>query len=285
MAKKQTKQRVNGKGDGLAKKMRELESILDHIAAPMFVTDANLLISRINDAALKATGYSRDEVVGKMTCAELSKTPLCGTPNCTIRNCMKAGQAIVGETVMKTRDGREIPIGAACSAFFDDAGNAIGGMEVVVDRSQEVNAAFRMENILRSIGAAMFVTNENLVIESINDAALKASGYSRDEVVGKMTCAELSKTPLCDTRNCTIKNCIRTGEVISGETEMETRDGRKVPIAAVCSALFDKAGKAYGGMEVILDQTEQKSTLREVARLIGAADKAATWPNARKSRT
>ena len=32
-------------------------------------------------------GYGREEVVGKMTCADLCKTPLCGTENCTIKNC------------------------------------------------------------------------------------------------------------------------------------------------------------------------------------------------------
>ena len=51
-----------------------------------------------------------------------------------------------------------------------------------------------------------------------------------------MTCAELAETPLCGTANCTIKNCMRTREIINGETEMTTRDGKKVPIAAACSA-------------------------------------------------
>jgi len=64
---------------------------------------------------------------------------------------------------------------------------------------------------------------------------------------------------------------MRTGEPIFGETVMETRDGKKVPIQAACSALFDEEGKPYGGMEVIIDQTEQKDTLQEVARLITAA--------------
>ncbi|MEW6327154.1 MAG: methyl-accepting chemotaxis protein [Thermodesulfobacteriota bacterium] len=237
---------------------RRCESILSAIAAPMFVTDKDLVITSINDAALKAMGYSRDEVVGKMTCAQFSRTPLCGTAQCTIKNCMRTGEVINGETVAETRDGRKVPIQAACSALFDEQGRPYGGMEVIIDRTEAVKAKWEVDNILKSAAAPMFVTDKDLVITSINDAALKAMGYSRDEVVGKMTCAQFSRTPLCGTAQCTIKNCMRTGEVIIGETVAETRDGRKVPIQAACSALFDEQGRPYGGMEVIIDITEVK---------------------------
>ncbi|MEW6327252.1 MAG: methyl-accepting chemotaxis protein [Thermodesulfobacteriota bacterium] len=242
---------------------KQCENIVAAIAAPMFVTDKDLVITSINDAALKAMGYARDEVVGKMTCAQFSRTPLCGTAQCTIKNCMRTGEVINGETVAETRDGRKVPIQAACSALFDEQGKPYGGMEVIIDRSEAVRAKWETDNILKSIAAPMFVTDKDLVITSINDAALKAMGYARDEVVGKMTCAQLSKTPLCGTNQCTLKNCMRTGEVINGETVAESRDGRKIPIQAACSALFDEQGKPYGGIEVIIDITEVKRLQKE----------------------
>jgi PAS domain S-box-containing protein len=247
------------------------ENIFYSMAAPTFVTDKNLVITRINDAALNAMGYSREEVVGKITCADLCKTPLCGTEDCTIKNCMKTRKPIFGETIATKRDGTKLPVTAQCSAIFDKNGEPIGGMEVIGDRTATVEAAFKMDNILKSIGAPMFVTDENLVVLSANDAILNALGYARDEVIGKMTCAQLCKTEICGTGKCTIKNCMRTGEVITGEVEATTRDGNKVPVLAVCSALFDKEGKPYGGMEVVVDQTEQKGTVKEVTRLIEAA--------------
>ncbi|MFZ5993580.1 MAG: methyl-accepting chemotaxis protein [Thermodesulfobacteriota bacterium] len=242
---------------------RQCENIVASIAAPMFVTDKDLVITSINDAALKAMGYARDEVVGKMTCAQIARTPLCGTAQCTIKNCMRTGEVINGETVAESRDGKKIPIQAACSALFDEQGKPYGGMEVIIDRSEAVRAKWEIDNILKSVAAPMFVTDKDLVVTSINDAALKAMGYARDEVVGKMTCAQFSKTPFCGTNQCTIKNCMRTGEVINGETVAETRDGRKVPIQAACSALFDEQGKPYGGIEVIIDITEVKRLQKE----------------------
>ncbi len=120
------------------------------------------------------------------------------------------------------------------------------------------NAALRRKvteanNVLASIAAPMVVVDKNLMITTVNDAALKAMGYRRDEVVGKMTCAQFQKTLLCGTENCTLKNCMRTGEVVIGETVAEARDGRKIPIQAACSPLIDEQGKAYGGIEVITD--------------------------------
>jgi PAS domain S-box-containing protein len=246
-----------------AMRSRHCESIVSSIAAPMFVVDKDLTITFINDAALNATGYRREEVVGKMTCGQLSKTPICGTADCTLRNCMRTGEVIIGETVAQTREGKKFPIKAACSPLFDENGQVYGGMEVIIDQTDVYKAKFEIDNILKSIAAPMFVVDKNLVINSINDAALKATGYGREEVVGKMTCGQLSKTPLCGTSNCTLRNCMQKGEVIIGETIAETRDGRKVPIQAACSALIDESGNAYGGIEVIIDISEVKKLQRE----------------------
>ena len=240
-----------------------LKNELASIAAPMIVVDRNLLITSVNNAALKTMGYRREAVVGKMTCAEFQKTLLCGTANCTLKNCMATGETIIGDTIAQTRDGKSIPIRAACSPLVDAQGITIGGIEVVIDQTAVVRAKRETENILKSVAAPMFVVDRNLVITSINDAALNAMGYHREEVVGKMTCAHFSKTPLCGTANCTLKNCMRTGENIIGETIAETRDGKKFHIQAACSALLDEEGKPYGGMEVIIDISEVKRLQKE----------------------
>lgn len=127
------------------KKVAELENILSSIAAPMIVMDKDLKITRINDAALRVAGYSRDEVVGRMTCGQLAKTPLCGTDQCTIKNCMRGRKQITGETVLTTRDGKKIPISAACSPLFDESGNPCGGIEVIIDRSEAVRLQAQTE--------------------------------------------------------------------------------------------------------------------------------------------
>jgi PAS domain S-box-containing protein len=252
----------NGRADMQWRAVRS-SAVLTFSAAPMVIVDRDLKITAINEAALKIMGYAREEVVGKMTCAQFQKTLLCGTDNCTLKNCMRTGQTVVGETVAETRGGRKFPIKAACSALVDERGNVYGGMEVVIDQSDVARAKWEIDNILKSIAAPMFVADRDLTITSVNDPALKAMGYRREEVVGKMTCAQLCRTPLCGTDNCTLKNCFRTGQAIIGETVAETRSGKKVPVQAACSPLLDEQGKPYGGMEVIIDISEVKRLQRE----------------------
>jgi methyl-accepting chemotaxis protein len=239
------------------------EAVLASIAEAMVVVDKDLVITYVNDAALKAMGYGRDEVVGKMTCAQFQKTLICGTENCTLKYCMRTKKTIIGETISETRHGVKFPIRAACSPLLDEDGVPYGGVEVITDKTDEKRAKWEIENILSSIAAPMFVVDRDLMITSINDAALKAMGYKRDEVVGRMTCADLSKTPLCGTEKCTLKNCMRTGQAIIGETDAETRDGHRFPIQAACSALMDEEGRPYGGMEVIIDVSEVKRLQKE----------------------
>jgi len=247
----------------LEARLKKSENILSSSAAPMVIVDKNLIITSINDAALGAMGYRRDEVEGKMPCSDFARTPLCGTVNCTLRNCMSTGRPVVGETIAETRQGKKFPIKAACSPLIDEQGNVYGGMEVIIDQTDVVHARREIENILTSVAAPMIVVDANLTVTSVNDSALRAMEYSRDEVVGKMTCAQFSRTPLCGTEQCTLRNCMRTGRPIIGETVAETRSGKKIPIQAACSALFDESGKAYGGMEVIIDISEVKRLQKE----------------------
>ena len=242
----------------LQERIAQLETERAAIAAPMFTVDKELLITYINDAALTVMGYNREEVVGKMTCADFSKTPICGTEKCTLKNCFKAKKPVIGETEVETRNGRKIPIQAACSPLIDQDGNVYGGMEVIVDQSRLVEAKWETDNVVASIAAPMFTVDTNLTILSVNDAALSVMGYNREEVVGKMTCADFSKTPLCGTENCTLKNCFQSKKDIYGETVAENKYGRKIPIQAACSPLLDKQGNVYGGMEVIIDISEVK---------------------------
>jgi PAS domain S-box-containing protein len=123
----------------------ELECVMDAIAAPMFTTDNEFMITWINDAALQATGYRREEVVGKMNCSALSKTPICNTDDCTLKNCWRTRQPVFGSTVLETRGGQKVPIQAACSPIFDKKGEIIGGMEVIIDVTEAVELRAQAE--------------------------------------------------------------------------------------------------------------------------------------------
>jgi len=150
---------------------------------------------------------------------------------------------------------------------MDSKGNPVGGFELVQDLTENKNAEAKEKSFMAGITDPVFKCDEKLVITDCNDAFVKAMGYSRDELVGKMTCADVCKTPLCGTADCTIKNCMQTKQAIVGETHAKTRDGQKVEIRACCNALLDNNGEPVGGFELIQDITEDKEMARTLASM------------------
>ena len=253
--------------------IKESKPILDGMVDPFFVTDKDLKIWYINDAALKALGYTKSEVVGKMTCADFAKTPLCGTGDCTIKHCISAKQPVVGQTEATTKNGQKVPVRASCNAIYNSKGEPVGGFEYIQDMTKEKDAEAKEKSFMTGITDPVFKCDKDLVIQDCNDAFVKAMGYSKDELIGKMKCADVAKTPLCGTSDCTIKNCMQTKQAIVGETVATNKDGKKIPIRACCNALLDSHGNPIGGFELIQDLTKDKDAeAKEKSFMSGITD-------------
>lgn len=125
--------------------------------------------------------------------------------------------------------------------------------------------------IVGSAAASMFVVDPDLKIRMISDEMLEILGYRRSEVVGKMSCAELCRTPLCGADGCTMKQCYRTGQPVKVETEAARRDGQKLPVRVRCSVVRNDAGKIVGGVEVLSERGQQTLAVEEIRKLATAA--------------
>ena len=123
------------------------------------------------------------------------------------------------------------------------------------------------ESFLYGIPDPAFKTDNKLVIQDANDAFLKALGYNRSEVVGKMTCSEVCKTPICNTSNCTIKKCIDTKGTVVTEAYATTRNGKKIPIRAACGVLLNSKNEPVGGFELIQDLTALNEMVTNVEKV------------------
>ncbi len=119
-----------------ARAREQLENVLRSVGAPLLVVDEELLVTRINDAALTMVGYSRDEVERKMTCAELCRTEGCGTENCNMRKTMRTGEVITRELTVTARDGMRMPVRAISSPLYDKNGSMAGGVEIFVRQGE-----------------------------------------------------------------------------------------------------------------------------------------------------
>lgn len=125
---------------GIKDQIELANSLKETIADPLFIVNLDMTVTYMNDACALFTGYSREEVEGKLTCSQLLQCDICDT-NCPVRKCIKEEGPFRGvRTTAITRAGEELPIMASASVLKDAHGRVIGAMEVFKDITDVIRA-------------------------------------------------------------------------------------------------------------------------------------------------
>jgi len=162
-----------------------LISILENFPTPFFLVDPALRITHINAHLERLTGYSREEVVGRLSCGEMLNTEQCGTCDCILKQVIERQQPLTGvRRVVKTKDGREIPVEITASLITDQTGKVIGGFEVVRDITPILEAEKKVELLAELTREGIFMVDENLRVIFANSKGLEITGLSREEILG-----------------------------------------------------------------------------------------------------
>ena len=119
---------------------------LNNIPTPVVVMDKDLNVQFINLAGAVAVGGTPEECMGKK-CYDLFKTPHCHTPECRVAKAIQQNDIFVGDTVANLPSG-QLPIRYTGAPIKDSDGNVIGGMEYVIDISEQNQAVAEVEELV-----------------------------------------------------------------------------------------------------------------------------------------
>ncbi|GAB4255095.1 MAG: hypothetical protein Kow00109_30240 [Acidobacteriota bacterium] len=126
------------------------DSVVGHVVRaipdPLIVMDRDLKIRFASDALLQMGGWRKEELVGS-PCREVFRTPVCGTEDCPLQRSLQQRRRVEVQTVVKGRDGREITVDVKCSPVINDAGEIVGGMELMVDQTYRQKVIRDLENL------------------------------------------------------------------------------------------------------------------------------------------
>ena len=101
----------------------------------------------------------------------------------------------------------------------------------------------------------LFIVNPEMIVTHLNEACEDITGYTKEEVEGKMTCSNLLNSDICDIA-CPIKQSFEKGEAVKGlRATITNRAGENIPITVSASFLRDSTGKLLGGLEIFQDIT------------------------------
>lgn len=145
--------------------------------------------------------------------------------------------------------------GVLASAFNEMASTLERNFEEIKERQKELlTEKGKLETIVMSIADGVFVSNSDGIIISFNRAAEDISGYSEAEVKG-LHCEDVFKTRLCEDA-CALHNEDKI--IRNKETEIITKDGRRLSVSVSSAILRDSDGKIIGGVQTFRDITEEK---------------------------
>ncbi|MCL4548501.1 MAG: PAS domain S-box protein, partial [Bacteroidetes bacterium] len=163
---------------------------LESISECVSITDENNIILYINDSFAKTYGYKREELIGQHISIVQPQSVISPDIQKEILDITNSG-GWKGEILNKRRDGTGFPVYLSTSVIKDFENEPIALIGVAADiterkhaeeslrlSEEKFNKAFQSSPIAMSIQ-----NNENLFVD-VNNAFLKLTGFSREEVIG-----------------------------------------------------------------------------------------------------
>ena len=161
-------------------------SIINNFPMPFFTVDTDLTITYMNHHLEKLTGYSKSEVVNRMTCAELLRTDYCHTKDCAIKQAMETRAPLAGlRRTIRDREGRRIPVALHASMITDADQRVIGGFEAIRDITSVVEAEEKISMITEIAQEGILMADENRRVIFANSKMAEILEQPKDELIGK----------------------------------------------------------------------------------------------------
>ena len=236
------------------------ESIVQNIAEGIIVENADGFFTFVNPAAARLLGYTPDELIGKHWTVVVPPDQQAIVQAADERRTQRQVDRYEAQLVCK--DGTRRLVLIAGTPRFEN-GEFAGSLAVFTDitERQRVEKALReSEKRYRDLfeNANDLIYTHDLAgrFTSINRAAERVSGYTRDEALTMNISQVVAPEDLESIRRVLAPESLGEGPLIH-ELEIITKDSRRVPLELSTRLIFQE-GKPVGVQGVARDITERK---------------------------
>ncbi len=241
------------------KEISMLAQTIKGITECVSITDVNDIVLFVNKAFEDTYGYTASELLGSSIAIVRSpKTP--AQIGREIHPATLAG-GWKGEIWNIKKDGTEFPIFLSTSIVKDQNGKIsalVGIAEDITKRKQAEQQLNLLTKAVQSTANAIVITDRNGVIDAVNPAFSRLTGYSADEVIGKKPSVLKSGVQSQEFYK-KLWDTILSGEVWKGEIENKRKDGIHYLEEMTITPLRQSTGEISHFIAVKQDITEQKN--------------------------
>ena len=174
---------------------------------------------------------------------------------------LRRREAVRGEEAIAERpDGSRFPFLPYPTPIFDDEGEMIGAVNLLVDVSERARAdepAHRLAAIVDSAEDAIIGKDLNGIIRTWNAAAERVFGYAAEEIVGRSILTLIPEERRHEEDAILAK--LRSGQRVEHfETVRQKKDGTLIDMSLTISPIKDARGGIVGASKIARDITDRK---------------------------
>ena len=167
--------------------IRKLSLAIEQTPNVVVMTGLDGKIDYVNEAFVSSTGYEREEVLGKDPGVLLLGETTRGAFN-NMLEALSRGELWRGEISSRRKDGSEIMESAVVLPLRGESGATAGYVAIkedITSRKLAEDEIRKLSRVVEQSPESIVITNLDAEIEYVNDAFLRKTGYSREEVIGK----------------------------------------------------------------------------------------------------
>jgi len=247
--------------------------LLDSAGEGIYGIDADGCCTFVNPKALDMLGYQSEEFIGKNIHDLVHHTHGNGKryhiQECPIYNVIKNDHpSYVENEPFWCKDGSSFPVEYRAYPIHRDgkvAGSVVTFSDIT-ERKRTENSLQLAKNIIENANEAIMVTNNKGIIEQVNDAYVKITGFSREEAVGATP--KIQESGRHDKMFYALmwKDIHATGHW-EGEIWDRRKDGDVFPKWLSITTMYDEQGNPDKYVGVFSDITVLKETEKELENL------------------
>ncbi|MFM8444814.1 MAG: PAS domain S-box protein [Methylococcus sp.] len=254
----------------LAASARRYEHMLSASNDAFWLADTAGRLLDVNDAAVTLSGYSREELIG-MHILDLDVEDHADAFAARMQAILAEGWGLF-ETRHRTRDGRILDV--EVSTLPDqESGTLVVFVRDITQRRATENQLRQLSLALEQSVESIVITDLDARIEYVNEAFLRETGYTREEVMGQNPrVLQSGKTP--QATFAAMRAALAAGESWQGEFNNRRKDGSEYIEWASISPVRQPDGRITHYVAVKLNITDRKYYETELIEARLAAESA-----------
>ncbi|GAB3537179.1 hypothetical protein GCM10027443_29530 [Pontibacter brevis] len=258
--------------------LEKLSLVASKVNNGVLIADKTDKIEWVNEGFTRLTGYTLEEAVGKRP-SELLRTLRTNAGAYEgVKDKMLSGAPVSFEILNSKKNGEDIWFSVQVSPTLDEKGDISKFVAIYTDITEQVKSRQELEKlslVASKTTNGVIITDRARRIEWVNEGFTRLTGYSLDEVVGKVP-SEFLHGPKTETSAFeNLKDRMESGKPVSFEILNYRKSGEELWLSVQVNPINDWNGNGgfSGFVTVQTDITDRVRSQEELEKLSVVASK------------